>query len=340
MRLSFNKFRLLSILVLSICIGIVKTSLFSKWFIRPVSRLLETSNSKILDEFKFQQSSFHQYHEQIRDKVTLLLETFRRKQKLQEQSLRFEFNEYRNRFQNFSSELNQKLQQQQNLLKDITTLSKRYQRPKIFDRSLDDFQRAFNESLFYNLFSSTYSPMLQTTTTTKGMKKRFSDLEAFSKQLDKMNEQVLSSYRQLQKLSKDSRLKTEQLLKHTLRELLQYQETVITQSKLLEQSTSELLPKALTKAEIRRIREVIEKKIEKLEQESSTWIEMRKTILEQQIKRFQEKLNLTDSIYEDFMGKKKASIHYTIMNDITLKKVLTMIDDRDSGIIFSVYSPL
>eukprot|EP00981_Chlorochromonas_danica_P002125 scaffold424_cov165-Ochromonas_danica.AAC.25 len=71
--------------------------------------------------------------------------------------------------------------------------------------------------------------------------------------------------------------------------------------------------------------------MKKLEREGSLWIDDRFQALNATIKNLQDKVHMSESLFDEIVGKRRASLHYAIMNDITLKKVLTMMDANDAG---------
>ena len=53
--------------------------------------------------------------------------------------------------------------------------------------------------------------------------------------------------------------------------------------------------------------------------------------LDSAVKVLQEKIQVSESVYDQLVGKKKAAVHYSLMNDITLNRVLNLIDQNDPG---------
>ena len=72
--------------------------------------------------------------------------------------------------------------------------------------------------------------------------------------------------------------------------------------------------------------------LKKLERDGIAWMTERYTKLDSAVKALQEKLQASESVYDELVGKKKAAVHYSLMNDITLNRVLNLIDLRDPGI--------
>ncbi len=329
---------------------------FQSWY-KDVVNVIQNYNDNIVEEVKFRQVSFYQYHNQIQLKIKSMIEKFSDHQIQQRILLEKELNDYLLKFQNISILLNQQLQEKQILNKELEILKNKYQRPKIFDKSLEDFQKAFNESSIIQTLFPTFSlpssyPKVflsdkkfkkEEYSSSSSTKKPFaifprwmaewwsSELDPFSEQFELLNDQFSTSLNQLKQFSDNNRIKSEKFIKKTIKDLNQYKESILLQSKTLEKATLEIIPKALTKEEIRKTRDLIEKNLDKLEKDGLLWFEQKKNELDTTLKLLQEKLTINENMYEELLGKKKSSIHYTIMNDITLKKVLTMIDSRDSG---------
>lgn len=347
-------------------------SFLSSWY-RDLLNVFRNYNENIIDEIKFRQASFYQYHDQIKGKIHTMIDQFTDQQIQQRNHLEKELNDYLIKFQNFSIQLNQQLKEKPEYLnKELQILKNKYQRPQIFDKSLEDFQKAFNESVIIQTFFPTFnlppsrkefkrpvplippfkeriakpaspSSTLFTLPSIFQIQRKLWEWttgrtitpleDPFSEQFNLLNDQFTTSLNQLKEFSTENRLKSERFIKKTIKDLNQYKENLLLQSKTLEKVTLEKIPKALTKEDIRKTRDLIEKNLEKLEKDSLQWFEMKKNELDQTLRLFQEKLNMNENIYEELLGKKKASIHYTIMNDITLKKVLNMIDPNDQGIV-------
>lgn len=329
---------------------------FLKSWYKDVVNVIQNYNDNIVEEVKFRQVSFYQYHNQIQLKIKSMIEKFSDHQIQQRILLEKELNDYLLKFQNISILLNQQLQEKQILNKELEILKNKYQRPKIFDKSLEDFQKAFNESSIVQTLFPTFSlpsSYPKVSFSDKKLKKEgyyssstkkplsifprwmvewwSSELDPFSEQFELLNDQFSTSLSQLKQFSDNNRIKSEKFVKKTIKDLNQYKESILLQSKTLEKATLEIIPKALTKEEIRRTRDLIEKNLDKLEKDGLLWFEQKKNELDTTLKLLQEKLTINENMYEELLGKKKSSIHYTIMNDITLKKVLTMIDSRDTG---------
>ena len=75
----------------------------------------------------------------------------------------------------------------------------------------------------------------------------------------------------------------------------------------------------------------VESQLRKLEHDGSLWVAERFKQLDLAVRTLQDKLQASESVYDELMGKKKAAVHYSLMNDIVLNKVLNLIDQNDPG---------
>ena len=71
--------------------------------------------------------------------------------------------------------------------------------------------------------------------------------------------------------------------------------------------------------------------LKKLERDGIAWMTERYIKLDSALKAIQEKIQVSESVYDELVGKKKAAVHYSLMNDITLNRVLNLIDQNDPG---------
>eukprot|EP01031_Cornospumella_fuschlensis_P032160 gene32160-38900_t len=203
-------------------------------------------------------------------------------------------------------------------------LNFKYILPKYADRSLEDFKRLYNESFFQSI-ATKYLPSPSSHTSLLPAPIAFKDTYTYKTLLKQPWNQLVDS-------SRKSLKETEKLLKSTVKELQLLQDDLTLRAMRLEDNTiSTIFPNSTTKEDLRNAREALERQLRKLETESAHWLDEKVHALNATLFKLQEKMHSTESLLDEMVGKKRATLHYTIMNDVTLKKVLTMIDAKDAG---------
>jgi predicted nuclease with TOPRIM domain len=113
-----------------------------------------------------------------------------------------------------------------------------------------------------------------------------------------------------------------------LEDLVAFQEEVSARVRSIEQASKGAVP---SKEELKRRRDSVEAQLKKIERDGWAWIGDRYSALEGALKALQDKVKDSETVYDELMGKRRAGIHYTMMNDFTLNKVLNLIDKNDPG---------
>lgn len=321
-------------------------------------RTLDSLKTRIIDEVIYRELSLTQYRERIDKFWHESIESFRRNQLSQTELARQELETYIQKFNNLYTNVSEELQLQRDSLKDWN-IQANFIRPEQIDRSLEDFRKFYNETIFTNFASivqerqvlQPHELMLKDFQTkgvdsSKQARKLYSIFKGslfdswwpmktqtkglYHDEMNQLNKQLKMNWDTLVKLSLDGRKNAEVAVKNSMNELLQLQDEIAAKAKLLEHSTKEIFPKASNKNDLRLRRGALESQLKKLEKEGNLWLEQRRQILDQSLKSLQERVKLSESMYDEVMGKRRASMHFSIMNDITLNKVLNMIDPNDN----------
>eukprot|EP01039_Chlorochromonas_danica_P000263 gene263-282_t len=274
-----------------------------------------------MEEIRYRKSSLEQYRDQITSRIHQSVLSFHTMQHLGWEKTQHELDNYIQRVNQTYVEVLQLLKKQ----KDSFTeeLNFNYVRPFQIDQSLEDFQRFYNESLFQSLASKLLP--------SDHIPPRLYEFGPLGIQLELLNKKLATSWEGLVQQSQSSRGDAERAVIATLRDLQKLQDDLQNKANKLEATTRELFPQTLSKEDLRKSREAIEKQMKKLEREGSLWIDDRFQALNATIKNLQDKVHMSESLFDEIVGKRRASLHYAIMNDITLKKVLTMMDANDAG---------
>lgn len=275
----------------------------------------------VREEYKFRKSSIDQYREQIERFWNQSLSSFRTTQNLRYEETKQDLDNYRQRFNLLYINITNTILEQ----KKWTDIQPKFTRQKQIDQSLEDFRRFYNETVYQAFVQEREKP----TSSFFKRKSLFSTngSEPFYLQLDYLNKQLTKNWDSLILLSTESRRVAEDSILDSLAEFKKIQDEVILQARLLENSTFA----ASNKRDLRTARAAFEQQLQHLEKDGSIWIESRLHSLEASLKSLQDRIKASESIYEELLGRKKSSLHYTLLNDMTLNKVLNMIDPNDPG---------
>lgn len=285
---------------------------------RGIGSFLVRVKCSISDELRYRKTSFHQYQDQIELFWNQSIDAFRNGQLRRSIILQQELDEYRSKFDKLYNNITVALQSQKDYLQELNNV---VIRPKQIDQSLEDFRRFYNETLYQAFLSG--GPSVKVSL-------RINVTDTINAQIDVLNKQMKKNWDSLIKSSQESRNAAEEVVRDTFKEFAHFQEAIVEK---FEDSAVELFSNSgVTKADLRARRKLLDAHIKRLEKEGSLWIENRFRDLEMSLKSLQERAKNSETIYEELINKRRSNLHYTVMNDMTLNKVLQMIDPKDKGI--------
>eukprot|EP01038_Epipyxis_sp_PR26KG_P007887 gene7887-10703_t len=288
----------------------------------PLPRLFNS----FIEEYRFRKSSLNEYRNQIHLNIMKTVDVYFQEQNNIKIDTQSELSKYVKKFSQLYNETLQSIKYQQEAMQEI---NRGYIRPKRIDESLDDFRKLYNESLFPSFIKKS---SLQINTFSKAKDEWFiSDwfLSSLFNSNIKNKNTLSTSWSLLIQVTSDGVKNAEKVVSNTMNELIQFQKELSDTVQLVKKESEELFPLALNKNDIRIGRNIFENQIKKIEYDSSKWIDDRLAQLESTLKLLQEKVNATDSMYEELIGKRKAKVQFAVMNDVTMKKVLDMIDTKN-----------
>mmetsp|Transcript_9735 Transcript_9735/g.13308 ORF Transcript_9735/g.13308 Transcript_9735/m.13308 type:complete len:557 (-) Transcript_9735:40-1710(-) len=282
------------------------------------------------EEIRFRKMSLDQYRDQIIDKVVAHIEKFGRDQDLLRSDAKMQLESYTLKINQLYNETLLSLQRQQKSIAEFQeSEAKQFVRPKRIDESLEEFRLSFNESDFLNgLITNHWRPAWDKQ---KKQLQDFSNLDPFGTQIDNLTNNLKKNWNFLLQLSSEGSKNADLIVQKTMEDLVRLQDELKTSSKLIEKAAQDLFPGTLSKEDIRLKTGNIESQLRKLEHDGSLWVAERFKQLDSAVRTLQEKLQASESVYDELIGRKKAAVHYSLMNDIVLNKVLNLIDQNDPG---------
>lgn len=284
-----------------------------------ISTIFSRIKCSISDELRYRKASFQQYQDQIEQFWNQSIDTFRNGQLRRSLVLEQELDEYRSKFDKLYQNITVVLQSQKDYLQELNNI---VVRPKQIDQSLEDFRRFYNETLYQAFLSG--GPSLKVSL-------RINVTDTINAQIDALNKQMKKNWDTLITSSQESRNAAEEVVRDTFKEFANFHVAVVEK---FENSAIDMFPNSgITKTDLRARHKTLDAQLKRLEKEGSLWIENRFRVLEMSLKSLQERAKNSESIYEELISKRKSNLHYTVMNDITLNKVLQMIDPKDKGML-------
>jgi hypothetical protein len=288
--------------------------------------------SQLSEEFKYRKSSVEQYQHQLDQKLRKSFEQFRNNQISISNNAANELMIYLNRFNKIYNDTTSSLQLQRNKMNEFEKSFIR--RPRQIDESLDRFKKFYDES--FNKVTQSFQPTFpwfirfnifhfipfDNSITTK---------DPFSNQIDMLQNNLISQLNSLSQMLVDPSIKADNNIKSLLSEINHFQEELIINANQILKQSQDSIKKTLNKQELLNEKIKLESKLKLLEKNANIWIENKLASLEMNLKSLQEKLSVSNKLYEELLGKKQAELEYSKSNDATLRKVLSLIDHSDKG---------
>ncbi len=290
-----------------------------------ISQVIPSSpktGSRYAEDLVRARHSMDKYRQRLYQDFIHSLSKFAQRQNLTEADIEKKLEVYRLKIDLLYTNISSTLNVQKNTLNEIGT---KFIRPTSLDRSFDDFKRFYNESVMQAWLNSITEKPRST--------KVLVDLKdlPLHEQLEILNKKLTESWDQLVTSSKDTKRLTEMVVQNSTKELIKFHRDLLRNAKLIEDTALEMLPNALSKSELKQLVKDLDSQLKKLEKDSNLWIEERLQEFDVILRRLQDRMKLNERIYEEVLGKKKSALQYTIMNDMTMNKVLQMIDEKDQG---------
>jgi len=116
-----------------------------------------------------------------------------------------------------------------------------------------------------------------------------------------------------------------------LQEFTVFQEDVATRANDILKRSQQAIDESVNKTDILREKVELEKQLRTLERAVNAWVEDKFTAMETRVKTLQDKLKISNSLYEELVGKRQAEAAYSQLNDATLRRILGLIDPTDEG---------
>lgn len=275
----------------------------------------------IMDEIRYRRSTISQYRDQINSKVQFSLENFRRRNVKESKESFHELNTYVQKFNDLYQEAANSVEIQKNALLELN--KEIYHRSNMLDDSLEQFRKAYNETV-ENIAPKVFQkwPAFQ--------KKTVNSVNHSDKRIVTISiDQLILNWNSVLQATIESSKSAEELRKQAISEFSSIQDELSHKAKVLVQRSQLSLQKQIRKSEVKRERINLENQLQHLEKEGSLWVDSKKRQIETALKAIQDKITSTNSTYETLIGKRRESIYYSYMNDVTLNKVLKLIEDKD-----------
>ena len=274
-----------------------------------------------IDDFHYK--SLAQYQERIGEVFKTYFENFNVTGVLFVSDAQTEFENYVTRLQATYNETLKALSTQRSEIQHLEL--KTYSRPKQFDESLEQFRK------FYDDYMHTYS-FHGNNTRHKSWNFWWSSNEQnepFAEQINRLNHNLKENWDAVSRSASDASSSTETAIKQSLKDLNAKQDEMIANAQLLVKQYQDSIKETISKNDLRKQRRELEYKLKQLEHESYLWLDSQVQQFEVTLKTLQEKLIVTNSIYDELVDKKKESVEMIAMNDATLRKALTLMDTND-----------
>ena len=279
------------------------------------------------EEISYRKYTLSQYRDSISMKLSVLLEGFGKDQNDLATKAQNELNSYLSKFKQQYSDSLISLQKQRDTIDELNRVAAKA-RPRGIDDSLEMFMKFYNESVSTTLIQrNRWWDNLQ-----YKFNYDFSSLslspDPFPTQMETLSKSLRDNWETVKKTASDYSINAEVVVTNTLNEFTNFQEELANNARLVAKVSQESIEKAFDKKNLRLERLELEKQLKTLEKQGSQWIDEKKKDFEIAIKGFQDKVQITNSVYEELIIKRRASLQYSALNDATLNKLLKLIDPK------------
>lgn len=281
------------------------------------------------EEISYRKFTLSQYRDTISKKLSVLLEGFGKDQTDLTTKAQNELNSYLTKVKQQYRDSLLSLQKQRDTIDELNRVAAKA-RPRGIDDSLEMFMKFYNESVSTTLIQrNRWWDNLQSKFT------YFSDFSSLSLspdpfpiQMEKLSKSLRYNWETFKKTASDYSINAEVVVTNSLNEFTNFQEELANNARLVAKNSQESIEKAFDKKNLRLERLELEKQLKTLEKQGSQWIDEKKKDFEIAIKGFQDKVQMTNTVYEELIIKRRASMQYTALNDATLNKILKLIDPK------------
>lgn len=202
-------------------------------------------------------------------------------------------------------------------------------RPKQFDDSLEQFRKFYDASMHNYVNGSTskrnFWPSWNFWSESDELH------EPFSLQIKKLSEQLNDNWSTVTRSAKDASDAAKLALGQTIFDFNMKQDELISNAQSIVRKSQVAIKTTIDKNDLRRERQDLELKLGQLEEQATTWLESQTQKFELALKTLQENVLTTNSIYDELVIRRKASVQYIQQNDATLRTVLSLIDPSSQG---------
>ena len=287
----------------------------------PSPQLISTFINNLNEEIRFRKLTLSQYRDSISTKLSILLDSFGKDQSDLANKAQNELNVYLNKFKQQYSDSLESLQKQKDTIEELNKAA--IQRPTGIDDSLEMFMKFYNESVS--------SKLNQRSKLWDSFQSKFNDFtspDPFPKQMDALSKSLKDNWSLVKQTASDYSINAETAVSSTLNDFTKFQDELASNAKLIAKVSQESIEKTLDKKNLRLERLELEKQLKTLEKQGSQWIDEKKKEFEITFKNLQDKVHITNSVYEELIIKRRASMQYSALNDQTLNKILKLIDPK------------
>ena len=299
--------------------------------------------------------NFPRYRELIGGRMKDMLSQFGDRSNLSKRDAKDQVQQVLQKYNELYLDAIETRRKQQQSMKEINdNLNLNRKRPKTFDYSLDDFRRAYNGSVHfvtkrvkqrsktsypygqfiqkkwrdYNLIVKDY-PSSSSFSVAKNNKVKVNKNKSFSQTMDELSRKL---EKQLDQSTSDFIMeKRIKRVRNLAEEITRFQEELLISARQMSDTALNAIDLTLTTKDMRQEAINLQKQLDSLEMDRTTWVNARIKQLETGIKDLQNKIAAGNIIYEEFLMKRRNSMHYTAMNDATFAQVLNLIDPNDPG---------
>lgn len=280
---------------------------------------VSTFLNNLNEEIKYRKLTLSQYRDSINNRLSLLLDGFGKDQTDLTAKAQNELNAYLTKFKQQYSDSLDSLQRQKDTIEELNKAA--IDRPIGIDDSLEMFMKFYNESLSSTL--NQRSKLLESF--------KFNDFtspDPFPTQMDALSKSLKNNWSLVKKTVTDYSANAETVVTNTLNEFTKFQDDLANNAKLVANVSQRSIEKTFDKKNLRLERLELEKQLGNLEKQGLQWIDEKKKEFEITFKSLQDKVHITNSVYEELIVKRKASMKYSALNDATLNKILKLIDPK------------
>lgn len=221
---------------------------------------------------------------------------------------------------------------------ELNNAIKRYddnRRNSRLDESLDQFKKFYNETL--------ENVLIKFPSTTKDQSKPFISPDFLLNLMRKkesydllLQQNLVQNWELILRMTLDNSKLAESNSKSALMEFTKFQEDLALKAKNIASQTQASLTKQLIKSGVRNEREQVNERLKRLESEitsSRVWkiLELQKQQAELLLNNLKDRIQITNSTYDELISKRKVIMYNNYMNDVTLNKILKLVDPNDVG---------